>query len=516
MALNDLIVNIAGDTTRFKKSVGQVQGGLLGLQGTVSKVAAGMKFGFGAMLGALGPLGAALAGISVVKGAIGLAAEAEQTAISFEVLTGSVENATKLVGELKKMGAATPFEFTDLAKGTKTLLAFGRTQDQVLSDLDMLSNIASGDAQKLDSLATVFGQIAANGRLTGGDLMQLINVGFNPLNEIAKVTGESMGELRKRMEKGQIGLAEVEAAFKAATSQGGLFFQMNEKQSKTMLGKWSTFKDNLNVILTDIGASIIEAFDFKSMLDEGSTFLEQWKNDLLPSIKDSIKGLAKTFKQDVIPAIKNIIDNLPTLISGFSKLVSITSDFVSFLSKANGWIDEMALNSAAAVMGISPEELRGMREEEKLEGELDKVIADTDRAIAGHQAWLDGALGRELDSVMADTDRAIAGHQAWLDGLAGGTPMQQAAKSMPKPPMAKTAPVSLRQDDFRANRSIEAGTREAFEKIFATMGGPSDKKKPEKETAKNTAETNDMLDKMYRLFERIEKKLEPETEVQFA
>ena len=84
----------------------------------------------------------------------------------------------------------------------------------------MLGAVALGNKEKLSSLALVFGQVSSAGRLTGQDLLQFINVGFNPLNYIAKRTGESMEELRDRMSRGAIGVEEVEQAFIDATSNG--------------------------------------------------------------------------------------------------------------------------------------------------------------------------------------------------------------------------------------------------------------------------------------------------------
>jgi tape measure domain-containing protein len=117
--------------------------------------------------------------------------------------------------------------------------------------------VAAGDSEKLSRLAVVFGQVSAAGRLTGGDVLQMINSGFNPLQQIAQATGESMIELRKRMEAGGISSQEVAAAFRAATSEGGRFHGMTERIAATTGGKFSTVKDEFMMLAKSMGDTLL-------------------------------------------------------------------------------------------------------------------------------------------------------------------------------------------------------------------------------------------------------------------
>ena len=125
--------------------------------------------------------------------------------------------------KLKGFAASTPLALTDLTSSARTLLQFGIAGDAIIPTLRMLGDAAGGPAQNLKSMALAFGQISSAGKMQGQDLMQLINAGFNPLNEIVKKTGESMEQVRARMSAGKIGIDEVREAFEAATGPGGLF-----------------------------------------------------------------------------------------------------------------------------------------------------------------------------------------------------------------------------------------------------------------------------------------------------
>ena len=70
--------------------------------------------------------------------------------------------------------------------------------------------------------------MTASGRLMGQDLLQMINAGFNPLSEISRKTGKSIGVLKEEMEKGKISAEMVTQAFYSATQAGGQFHGMTD------------------------------------------------------------------------------------------------------------------------------------------------------------------------------------------------------------------------------------------------------------------------------------------------
>jgi tape measure domain-containing protein len=180
---------------------------------------------------------------------------------NFKVLLGSEEEAIKMTAKLKKMGAETPFEVTGLADATKTLLNFGITQEKVIPIMSKLGDVSLGNKERFKALNLVMGQVSANGKLQGQDLLQFINAGWSPLEQIIERTGETMEEVRDRMSKGKVSVKEVEQALEDATSKGGRFYKGMEEGSKTLSGRLSTLKDNFMELL---GNATKPLFDFLS------------------------------------------------------------------------------------------------------------------------------------------------------------------------------------------------------------------------------------------------------------
>ena len=213
---------------------------------------------------AVAAIGAALVGVTSY--AVKAAAELEQTQIAFEVMTGSAELAKQTIEDFIDMGAKTPYESKDLLQNAKLMMLYGASVEEAKDRLKMLGDVAGGDKQKLHQLTYAFSQISATGRLMGQDLLQMVNAGFNPLQIMSEKTGKSMRELKKDMENGAISADMVVDAFRSATSEGGRFYQMMEKQSQTVTGLWATIMDNVNMIATSAGKKISETFKINDLM----------------------------------------------------------------------------------------------------------------------------------------------------------------------------------------------------------------------------------------------------------
>lgn len=213
----------------------------------------------GRMGGVFDNLGKKVAGAFAVskliefeKKIIDVRGEMEKLQVSFETLAGK-QIGHQLYEDVKQFATTTPMMMNDLAKGAQTLLGFNIEAEKVMPILRQIGDISMGDAQKFNSLTLAFAQMSSTGKLMGQDLLQMINAGFNPLVIIAEKSGKSVAQLKDEMSKGKVTVEMVEEAFRAATSEGGMFNGMLEKQSKTMAGAISNLQGAWQDMLNDIG-----------------------------------------------------------------------------------------------------------------------------------------------------------------------------------------------------------------------------------------------------------------------
>lgn len=191
-----------------------------------------------------------------VAGMVRLGAQAESVNVAFSTLVGSEKKAAEMLGQINDFAAHSPFGKMDLTQNAQMMLNFGVSTEKVLPLLKQLGDISGGDKQKMSALSLVMGQVSSTGYLMGQDLLQFINAGFNPIQELSNMTGISVDKLKDKMSKGQITFKNVEQAIAHATAGGGKFNGMMDRQSQTLEGKWSSLIDFIRQGVIDLSQGI--------------------------------------------------------------------------------------------------------------------------------------------------------------------------------------------------------------------------------------------------------------------
>ena len=191
------------------------------------------------------------------KGILEAAGKYQQLNIAFTTFFRSAEQAKATLKELEAFSVRTPFTSQEVQQSARILLAYGFSAQQVLPNIERLGDVASATGIPLQQISLVFGQIKAAGKLMGQDLLQLVNAGFNPLQEISERTGVSMAVLRKRMGDGLITFKDVQESFAAVTIEGGRFENLTAEFGKSFLGRVSTLQDNLQILKRGIGEALL-------------------------------------------------------------------------------------------------------------------------------------------------------------------------------------------------------------------------------------------------------------------
>lgn len=187
---------------------------------------------------------------------INVRAEIQSLEISFETLLQNKDKARDMLGDIKQFAATTPMDMSSLAKGAQTMLGFNIEAEKVMPMLRAIGDISMGDAQKFSSLVLAFSQMSSTGRLMGQDLNQMINAGFNPLAEISEKTKKNISELKKEMEAGKISVQDVTGAFVSATSEGGKFHNMLQRQAEGLKGSFAYVRGSISDMMNGIGESL--------------------------------------------------------------------------------------------------------------------------------------------------------------------------------------------------------------------------------------------------------------------
>lgn len=241
--------------------------------------------------------------------------ETYQTALT--TLTGSAEEANKIIEQVKKDAASTPFEVASLVKGNQLLISAGLSAEQARDDILALGNAISatgGGEEELSRMVINLQQIKNVGKASALDIKQFAYAGIDVYGLLADYTGKTREEVTNL----DISYEDLTGALKFASQEGGKYFNAMEKQSKTFNGQLSNLKDNFMAFLGEV---TIPLFTF--LKDEVLPVINGILDGTL-GIDEGINKLTETFLNGVMSMVNSLIENLPTFLQmGINILLSL-------------------------------------------------------------------------------------------------------------------------------------------------------------------------------------------------
>lgn len=206
----------------------------------------------------------------------------QQLEIAFETMLGSKSKAHELMRQMEETAAKTPFDLDGVANGAKQLLAYGESADKVNDTLVRLGNIASGLSLPLNDIVYLYGTTMVQGRLYAADVRQFTGRGIPLVKELAKMYGVTADEINNMVSAGKIGFPDVQKVLNKLTDEGGQFYNLMEKQSKSLTGMISNLGDTWDQVQDHLGEQNQDLF--AGAINAAGYFLEHLE-DILKMVK---------------------------------------------------------------------------------------------------------------------------------------------------------------------------------------------------------------------------------------
>lgn len=321
----------------IKKSMGDFQNqtrktsDLMGMLG--NRIAA--AFSVGAVLGFL-------------KKMVDIRAQFELQRVALGAIIQDTDEANKTFVKIQNMALESPFTIMQLERATKQIAAFGFETKKLVPTMKMFADISAGLGVEIDRLVLVMGHLKARNFLEGTMVRQFTNMGFNVLGELAKYYSEiedkmiSVGEVQDRVKKKMVSFEDVEEVLKRVTSAGGMFYEMQKKQSDSIWGQLQRITDAYDLMLNEIGQSNEGIIKF--VLSTIRQAINSWRT-LAPVIKTAAAAVSTYFTTAMLmKGIPMIINNIRT---GF---LALKSAQVAAKVAQDGLNTSMTANPYAAVI----------------------------------------------------------------------------------------------------------------------------------------------------------------------
>ena len=326
---------------------------------------------------------------------VSVRAEFESMETSLKVLLGgNEERLNNIMGQIKEYALASPLNTKDMVGAVQMMTSFGIEAEKSIDYLKAIGDISMGDTGKFNSLALAFSQMSSAGKLMGQDLLQMINAGFSPLEEISRKTGKSIGELKNEMSKGAITSKMVQDAFISATSAGGKFYGMSAEGAKTLNGQISMLEESFDNMFNEIGSKG-EGVIMKAV-QAGTYLVENYE-----TIGKVLEGLIIAYGVYKTALIVN------AAVTGGIKAVESASIIVKGLHTAATWAQTAAQTALNTAMMMNPYVAVGAA----LVGLCATIYAFTDTTTAASEAQ------KRLNEANDEVEKSTAKEMNKLDGL---------------------------------------------------------------------------------------------------
>ena len=277
------------------------------------------------------------------------AIQIELVATQFRVLTGDAETAERALRAVSAFAARTPFTNPSVERAATQLLAFGTTADELTQRLTDLGNIAGVANADIDELATIFGQVNAQGRLTAERFNQLAERGVNLSNELAGELMISVTGVRDAIMQGAVS-ADI---FATAIGNLGDRFQGIDALSMTLSGAISFLGSQFELLRRNIGGAFTD--DLTNIINEMGRFLESIQ-PVVAALSQLVVERVVTFFRDFFDDLRNgrtVFNTLATAIRENQRiLVSLIGIYVLYrTSLLAATVLQLAWNAALFVAG---------------------------------------------------------------------------------------------------------------------------------------------------------------------
>lgn len=188
-------------------------------------------------------------------------AQFELQNIALRSIIQNKEKADQIFAEVQQLALKSPFSIMDLNKFTKQMAAYGVEADKLVGTTKQLADVSAGLGVDMSRLILAYGQVKTANYLRATEVRQFTEAGLNITQELANYFTElsgkmvTAGEVTEMITKRMVKFEDVAEVFKRITSAGGMFYEMQEKQSEGLEGQMQRIGDAYSIMLNDIGKS---------------------------------------------------------------------------------------------------------------------------------------------------------------------------------------------------------------------------------------------------------------------
>lgn len=335
--------------------------------------------------------------------------ELQQTAL--RAILQDKQKADQVFQQVQQMALQSPFSIMQMTTFTKQLAAYRIEADKLVGTTKMLADVSAGLGVDMQRLILAYGQVKAANYLRATEVRQFTEAGLNIAGELASYFSElqgkmvSVGDVMEMITKRMVRFEDVEEVFKRVTSAGGLFYDMQKKQSETLWGQLQRIKDAISIMFNEIGKSNqgVISWTLKAIRE----LINSWRT-LAPIINAA--GIAMTAYFVSTKAIPAMIAGLKAVKASWIAVTAATkaADAAGKAAAASNPYGILATAAVALVTII----YQLVTAQSALNEEFDRISEESSKDM-----WDLIYKYRDLAESVKDTSKTYSEHQKALEDL---------------------------------------------------------------------------------------------------
>lgn len=281
-------------------------------------------------------LGSKLAGFGLSIGAADVARRVynagtseESTYARLKFALGSDKEAAAMMARLKAIGRNSTSPISQIYQNAGFLApVFKGETDKYLK---LFSEVVAGSGGDFGNIAFNFSQIKQAGRPELEDIKQFAYNNIPIFDELGKVLGVSVQQVRELQSEGKISFDHIAQAFENMTKKGGIYYGALEAQANTFRGK-------MQIIGNKMQELFVKAFDkARPYLDKFADKLEEIIDnfdEFIPTIKAVGIAIAAAFSVKILGSFAASLTNIIRLMRTINVLSQRRLGISGILGKA--------------------------------------------------------------------------------------------------------------------------------------------------------------------------------------
>lgn len=240
-------------------------------------------------------------------------AQFELQRVSLGAILQDANKGEQIFSQIKQFALSSPLSILDLTKYTKQLAAYKIEYDELFDMTKRLADISVGIGADFQRIVLAAGQTRTANHLRASELKQFTELGVPLLEELSiklsKMNGEMVttAEVMDLISQRAISWELVKEVLYDMTDAGGMFYDMQVKQSQTLYGLWQKLGDAASVMYAQIGETSFISSGMKEAIQMLTELMRNWKaagitaaTTILPAVaamaawKMATKALAKS------------------------------------------------------------------------------------------------------------------------------------------------------------------------------------------------------------------------------